>query len=140
MGHTPYGYKIVKGKAVIDKVQAERVIRLFESYLCGLSLRAAADSAGLSVTHCQAKNMLLNEKYLGTEYYPKIISKEIMDKAKAELRKRAERLGRVYEPKEKKEKRAVTSFIFEKEEEKFDNPYKQAEYAYSLIREVQSDG
>ena len=38
MGHTPYGYRIENGIAVIDKTTANQVQQLYKNYLCGLSL------------------------------------------------------------------------------------------------------
>ena len=64
MGHTPYGYKIVNGMAVIDEIEGAAVRKLYEGYLSGLGLQAAADEAGIPVNHCQAKRMMLNKKYL----------------------------------------------------------------------------
>ena len=64
MGHTPYGYKIVNGMAVIDEIEGAAVRKLYEGYLSGLGLQAAADEAGILVNHCQAKRMMLNKKYL----------------------------------------------------------------------------
>lgn len=42
MGHTPYGYRIENGKAVIDEAAATQVRELYKNYLCGLSLTNAA--------------------------------------------------------------------------------------------------
>ena len=56
MGHTPYGYKIENGKAVIDEEKAEQIRQLYEGYLSGLGLTDAANHAGLSIPHRQAKN------------------------------------------------------------------------------------
>ena len=42
MGHTPYGYRIENGIAVIDKTTANQVQQLYKNYLCGLSLANAA--------------------------------------------------------------------------------------------------
>ena len=70
MGHTPYGYRIENGNAVIEPKEAEAVVKMCEGYLGGLSLKAAAETAGIDATHCQAKRMMQNEKYLGTDYYP----------------------------------------------------------------------
>ena len=39
MGHTPYGYKIENGKAVIDETAAEKLRKLFDNYLNGMSLK-----------------------------------------------------------------------------------------------------
>ena len=100
MGHTPYGYRIDNGQAVIDEEQAAAVRKLLESYLGGMGFAAAVEAAGLHVTHTQAKRMLTNEKYLGTDYYPAIITKEEMEAVIAEKDKRARALGRIRAPKE----------------------------------------
>lgn len=48
MGHTPYGYRIENGKAVIDEAAAAQVQALYKNYLSGLSLTNAAKEAGLA--------------------------------------------------------------------------------------------
>ena len=133
MGHTPYGYKIVNGRAVIDEIEGAAVRKLYEGYLGGLGLQAAADEAGIPVNHCQAKRMMLNKKYLGTDYYPALVSEDIMEQVKAELTRRAGKLGRVFEPKEQDLPIVPTRFQFGKEEMSFDNPFLQAQYMYELI-------
>ena len=133
MGHTPYGYKIVNGMAVIDEIEGAAVRKLYEGYLSGLGLQAAADEAGIPVNHCQAKRMMLNKKYLGTDYYPALVSEDIMEQVKAELTRRAGKLGRVFEPKEQNLPIVPTRFQFGKEEMSFDNPFLQAQYMYELI-------
>lgn len=133
MGHTSYGYKIVNGMAVIDEIEGAAVRKLYEGYLSGLGLQAAADEAGIPVNHCQAKRMMLNRKYLGTDYYPALITEDIMEQVKAELTRRAGKLGRVFEPKEQDLPIVPTRFQFGKEEMSFDNPFLQAQYMYELI-------
>lgn len=133
MGHTPYGYKIVNGMAVIDEIEGAAVRKLYEGYLSGLGLQAAADEAGIPVNHCQAKRMMLNKKYLGTDYYPALVSEDIMEQVKTELTRRAGKLGRVFEPKEQDLPIVPTRFQFGKEEMSFDNPFLQAQYMYELI-------
>ena len=133
MGHTPYGYKIVNGMAVIDEIEGAAVRKLYEGYLSGMGLQAAADEAGIPVNHCQAKRMMLNKKYLGTDYYPALVSEDIMEQVKAELTRRAGKLGRVFEPKEQDLPIVPTRFQFGKEEMSFDNPFLQAQYMYELI-------
>lgn len=141
MGHTPYGYKIVNGKAEIDEDQAARLLKMYEGYLAGLGRKDAADKAGIPVNHTQVKRMMLNEKYLGTDYYPAIVTKELMDKVRDELLKRATALGRIFEPTEKKEEKKVAVFFnLGRVENRYTDPYEQAEFAYSLIEEVQMDG
>ena len=133
MGHTPYGYKIVNGMAVIDEIEGAAVRKLYEGYLSGLGLQAAAEEAGIAVNHCQAKRMMLNKKYLGTDYYPALVSEDIMEQVKTELTRRAGKLGRVFEPKEQDLPIVPTRFQFGKEEMSFDNPFLQAQYMYELI-------
>lgn len=140
MGHTPYGYRIENGIAVIEKAEADAVVKMCNGYLGGLSLQSAAASAGIVVTHCQAKRMMQNKKYLGTDYYPAILTSELMEKVKAELECRATKLGRDYIRKPRERKKPLTEFIFEKGESDFYDPYKRAEFAFGLIKEVPIDG
>lgn len=58
MGHIPYGYRIEKGAAVIDKDAAARIKVLYSGYLGGLSLEAAAKEAGIGINHSRAKHIL----------------------------------------------------------------------------------
>lgn len=37
MGHTPYGYRIEDGKAVVDEKTSEQVKELFSGYLAAVS-------------------------------------------------------------------------------------------------------
>ena len=73
MGHTPYGYRIVDGKAVIDEAAATQIRELYKNYLSGLSLTNAAKEAGLDLLHSGAKRMMRNKHYLGDDFYPAII-------------------------------------------------------------------
>ena len=140
MGHTPYGYRIENGIAVVEPTEADAVVKMCKVYLSGLSLQTAAEKAGIMVTHCQAKRMMQNKKYLGTEYYPAIITNELMDQVKAEIERRASSLGREFTPKVRERKRPVTEFVFEKGEPDFYDPYKRAEFAFGLIKEVSANG
>lgn len=133
MGHTPYGYKIEDGKAVVDGKASEQVKELFSGYLAGLSLKDAAKQAGINCYHATASKMLQNKHYLGDEFYPPIIDEEIFEKARAEKRKRAEKLGRIWEPKNVPETTYPVKFKAKSLVQKYEDPYKQAEYAYSLI-------
>ena len=133
MGHTPYGYRIENGKAVVDEIASEKVKRLYKGYLEGLSLMDAAKEAGIDCYHATAAKMLQNKHYLGDEFYPPIIDEDTFEKAKTERRKRAEKLGRVWDPKEESQVDPEMKFKAKPLEEKYDSPFKQAEYAYSLI-------
>ena len=94
MGHTPFGYRIENGKAVIDEAAASQVRNLYKNYLSGLSLTNAAKEAGLDLLHAGAKRMMLNRHYLGDDFYPAIIDLASFDAVSAELSTRSTRLGR----------------------------------------------
>lgn len=133
MGHTPYGYKIEGGKAVIDEGAARQVRQIFEYYLDGESLTTAASKAGLKMFHGGVSRMLKNLHYLGDDYYPAIIDRETFDKVEAERLQRAESLGRIREPEGQEKIEVPVSFRTRQAEQKYDDPFQQAEYAYSLI-------
>ncbi len=138
MGHIPYGYRIENGMAVIDEKQVEQVRGLFEGYISGLTLTAAAEKAGLKLFHGSAGRMLRNRKYLGDDYYLAIVDRVTFSKAEDERLKRAKALGRVYETIEPIKAENPMSFTIPKVQDKYTNPFQQAEYAYSLIEcEVQ---
>ena len=141
MGHTPYGYRIENGKAVVNEEQAAQIRTLYEVYLGGLTLMEAAKAAGLKLYHGSAKRMMQNRHYLGDDYYPPIIEQSTFDAAFTEQQKRAKALGRVYEPQEVETAPPATQFSIGKVGKKYEDPFKQAEYAYSLIeREETADG
>ena len=73
MKHTPYGYRIVGGNAVIDEEQAANLRKFYEAYISGMALTPAAEQAGLKIYHGSAGRMLRNKKYLGDDFYPAII-------------------------------------------------------------------
>ena len=133
MGHTPYGYRIENGMAVIDDAAAVQVRKLYKNYLNGLSLVNAAKEAGLDLLHSGAKRMMRNKHYLGDSFYPAIIDKESFDAVEAELGKRSSKLGREDRYKASPVKKTPTAFRLSDVTENYDNPIKQAEYLYSLI-------
>lgn len=133
MGHTPYGYRIENGKAVIDELAAEKVKALFQAYLSGDSLATASQKAGILTSHAVIGKMLRNKHYLGDEYYPAIIGPETFTATESERIKRATKLGRIYEPKEAIAVIFPTAFRIKEGTKQLDDPFQQAEYAYSLI-------
>lgn len=138
MTHTPYGYRIVNEIAVVDEVDAERIKALYQEYIDCKSIIAAAKKAGIDKTHSVIGRILKNKVYLGTVYYPQIIGEDIFAKAQ-EIRehnvRNQNRIG-IYRPHPKAE---IGAFKIRKIEEKYKNPYKQAEYAYSQIVEVANE-
>lgn len=133
MGHTPYGYRIENGKAIVDDEKAEQIKLLFEAYLSGDSLATAAKKAGINAYHAGIGNILKNKKYVGDDFYPAIIDKDSFEATEIERLNRAKKLGRIGEKKELIGSPAPTSFSIADGNEQFDDPFKQAEYAYSLI-------
>ena len=52
-----YGYKIINGKAVIDEQEAGVIVSIFNAYLSGLSMKAAAENAGVPMPHGSVKRI-----------------------------------------------------------------------------------
>ena len=90
-GHTPFGYKIVDGKAIIDETDAAILKKLYQNYLAGKSLDTSAKEAGINCSHTSASKLLLNKKYLGDDYYPPLIDKETYDMVVEEKERRAKK-------------------------------------------------
>lgn len=82
--------------------------------------------------------ILRNKVYIGTEYYPQIVDEDTFVKAQ-EIRgnnaKSQNRIG-AYRPHPKAE---IGTFAIGKVAVQYDDPYKQAEYAYSQITEVANE-
>ena len=125
-----YGYKIINGKAVIDEQEAGIIISIFNGYISGLSMKAAAANAGAPMPHSTVKRILMQDVYIGTDYYPAIISRVTFAKATGRRLHRANQHGC--------EKRYTAppihkAFELAAAETHFDYPAEQAEYIYSLI-------
>lgn len=133
MGHIPYGYRIENGKAVLEEIEAAKVNELFSGYLSGLSLTDAAKKAGIECYHATVSKMLQRTLYLGDDFYPAIIEKDTFKKVGVEKQRRAEMLGRIQKPKDIPKGDCATKFKAKPLDQKYDNPFRQAEYAYSLI-------
>lgn len=136
MKHTPYGYDIVGGAAVINEEQAANLRKLCENYLSGMSFVQAAKEVGLEMKHSGVKRLMQNPRYLGDDFYPAILTAEIAQAVEAErLRRDALYKGTRYT------KEAVTTviptrFAMKRIAPKYQDPIKQAEYAYSQIKEA----
>lgn len=135
MQHTPYGYDIVGGKAVVNEEKAANLYKICENYLNGMSFTAAAADVGLTMNHCSVKRMIQNKKLLGDSFYPAILTEEIARQIEEERVRREKALGRDRRGRKKVEKIKVhTAFSMSRVPMKYDNPIRQAEYAYSLIQ------
>jgi len=135
MAHTPFGYQIENGKVVINKEESKQLQHLFQAYLSGLSLANAAKEAGIKRTHGGITRMLTDERYLGTDIFPTLISKELFEKVTLERYERAKKLGRLNK-KPDETPFEIPTFTILTIDNRYDNPYKQAEYVYSLIESV----
>ena len=135
MQHTPYGYDIVGGRAVVNEEQAAIIKKTCENYLAGMSFDKAAREAGLKMVHCQVKRMLLNLKYLGDGFYPPILERETVAEIEAERIKREKALGHSRWRKDNQAVRVYKDFCVPEITEMYRDPIRQAEYAYSLISE-----
>ena len=132
MGHTPYGYRIENGAAVINEAEAECVRRIFDNYISGMSLREAASAAGHPLVHSTVKRMLTKKYYCGDDFYPAIIDISTFHTANSELKRRADNKNQTG-----KTRRIIpkpeTEFTFSHPRTQYDDPYEQAQYLYSLI-------
>lgn len=86
MGHTPFGYQIENGIAIIDEPAATKLRQLYKNYLSGMylsgmSLSKAAAEAGIPTYHGTAKRLMETVHYLGDSFYPAIIDKDTYQKA-----------------------------------------------------------
>lgn len=141
MAHTPYGYRIEEGKAILDEEEAVAFHRMIGYYLGGMGREEAAKKAGIKANHTQVKNMFLNKKYLGTDHYPPLMTKEEMDEVRKEMDKRVQAMGRIRGPKEKKDAEPVpVAFVMKKADTGYSDPYEHARYLYSLIEEAGKNG
>lgn len=130
-----YGYKIVDGRAVVDRAAHKKIQLLFQNYLAGMSLSKAVEKAGIHIPHGMVGKLLSNQHYLGDSFYPQLIDKSTFEKAAVARRHRAQKLGRTNLKKPTVQKTVPIAFTLAKIEEYYDDPARQAEYLYSLIQE-----
>ena len=132
MGHTPYGYKIENGAAVIDETEADCVRQIFDNYISGMSLKEAASAAGHPLVHSTVKRLLNRKCYCGDDFYPAIIDAAVFHRANSELKRRADNKNQTG-----KTRRIIpkpeTEFTFSPPQTQYNDPYEQAQYLYSLI-------
>ena len=138
MKHTPYGYDIVGGTAVINEEQAAAIRQTCENYLSGMSMTQAALTAGINMKHSGVKRLMLNPRYLGDDFYPAILTPEIAQAVETERRRRDTLFKGTRYTREDAEVIIPTSFTMRKFSQKYKDPVKQAEYAYSLIDAIEN--
>lgn len=133
MKHTPYGYNIVGGMAVINEEQAAAIRQTCENYLSGMSMTQAARISGININHSGVKRLMLNPRYLGDDFYPAILTPEIAQAVEAERQRRDALYKGTRYTKEEVKISIPVSFTMRKFSQKYKDPVKQAEYAYSMI-------
>lgn len=88
-----YGYEVVKGKTVVKREESDIVKKVFSLYVEGQTLKSIATYlTDQKIVYFQGEvkwnkntinRMLENEKYMGNEIYPQIISKKIFREVRA---------------------------------------------------------
>ena len=122
------------GKETVDEQEAAIIIKIFNGYLSGMSLRDAAVNAGKAMVHSTVKRIICNFCYVGDDFYPAIISRQTFSRANAELIRRSEkRVGK----KRLRTPPVYTQFKITAPEKHYDDPAVQAEYIYSLIEVIE---
>ena len=82
------GYAMQDGKIIVNPADAETVVRIFSEYISGKSMEELAEILNTTIFykenvkwHPDTVRVILDEKkYLGTEQYPALISKEMYQK------------------------------------------------------------
>ena len=72
----PYGYRIEGGEALIDEREAGALRQYSDLFLSGLPMAQAAKEAQLPCSPTTLRNLLKKKEYIGTDYYPAIITEE----------------------------------------------------------------
>lgn len=106
--HTPLGYHIQNGKAEIDPEAAGLVREIFTAYLAGTSTyRIAKDFTKRGILNASHKpswnhgsigKILENQKYLGDEFYPPLIERNIFEQVQGRRKQQVKDLGRSAQP------------------------------------------
>ena len=101
--HMPMGYKVIDGKITVYEEHRKIVEQIFRDYDSGIATtRIAARLRELEIknahdkvswTHVSIGKILENHNYLGTEYYPQIIGKELFDRVQKRRERRCIELG-----------------------------------------------
>ena len=117
----------------------EKLKGFFDEYLACGSMLAAAKKVGIEKTHSMLGRMLKNRTYLGNGFYPRLIDDDTFQKAQELREEVARKLGRIHEHKPKEKAHESLRFEIGKVEKKYQDPYRQAQYAYTQIKEVHDE-
>ena len=75
-----YGYKIVDGRAVVDRAAHKKIQLLFRNYLAGMSLSKAAEKAGIHIPHGWWENCCRTSITLETAFIRSLSTKAPLKK------------------------------------------------------------
>ncbi|MGB4899093.1 MAG: recombinase family protein [Ignavibacteria bacterium] len=113
---------MVNGEIHIDEQKSKTVKRIYEDYVTGKSLLAIAKELKedeipnanhkTNWTHGAVGRILENTKYLGDDFYPPLISKELYDKAQTKRKQTETRLGRTIQSNSMKNQGTLANKIF----------------------------
>lgn len=120
--HMPIGYRMINGEIHIDEKKSKTVERIYEDYVAGKSLLAIAKELKEDAipnanhktnwTHGAVGKILVNIKYLGDDFYPPLISKELYDKVQIKRKQTEIRLGRTIQSNSMKNEGTLTNKVF----------------------------
>lgn len=133
MTHIPYGYRMEAAEAVIYEPEADKLRAFFEEYKICKSMRAAAMKVGIDKTHSFLGKLLKNRTYLGTDFYPSLIEQSLFDEVQEIRDQNAKAQNRIRNFKPQATADCSTVFEAVPVEERYEDLYQQAEYAYSQI-------
>ena len=139
MNHIPYGYYIDGGVAKGDEPAAKIIRALFTECIECKSMRAAAMKIGLNKAHATLGRIISKRVYLGTDFYPQIIDEEVFNKANEIKLQNAIAQNRIREIKQDAPILMNIQFQLGALENRYEDPYRQAEYVYSQIKEVSDE-
>lgn len=135
MGHTPYGYRIENGIAVIDKTTANQVQQLYKTIYADCPLQTLQRKQVLRYF------ILVQSECCKTSTILEMISILLSSPKKllccySRIKQTFRKLGRNNRYQAPIIKRPPTTFRIDETTEKYDNLIRQAEYCYSLIESV----
>lgn len=135
----PYGYEVKRGKICINKKESIEIRETFNTYIKCNSYVETCKILGSKNSPSRIRYILLKSIYIGNEKYPAIISRDTFDEVQNLILKKAIQVGKVYKPKPPKEIKVTSTFTIGTVPAKYDNPYQQAEFAYSQIEEINNE-
>lgn len=139
MSHIPYGYIIEGGAAKVDERAAEEIRALFKEFIDCKSMSVAATRVGMKKAHSTIGRIISKRVYVGTSFYPQIVDEDTFNKANEIKIQNAIAQNRIKEIKQDEPMIMNAQFQLGTLENRYDDPYKQAEYVYSQIKEVNDE-